>query len=410
MTGFERAGRLRFGVNYTPSRHWFHSWYDMDLDAARRDLDQIAALGADHIRAFCLWPVFQPNAAFVNPRAVDDLRALVDAAAAAGLDVTVDAIQGHLSSFDFLPSWVVTWHEANLFTDPRVRAAQAHYLRTLGAALADRPNVVGYQLGNELDNLVARNPATAGQVDAYLDDLLAAASEALPDRLVTHSAYDAAFYTDGHPFTPQQCARKGGMTTVHPWVFSADCARRYGPLSVAATHLAGYLIELAKAYATDPARRVWVQEAGAPQPHVPAGDAAAFTEATLRNVATCTDVPAVTWWCSHDVDPALADFPELEYTLGLIDLAGRTKPAGRAVAGLIREYAADPPVPVRRDTALVFDGGDLDSRSASAPGGSFFDAWMAHAAAGERLVVVLARDTGDTDLLAARGITTLARP
>ncbi|GAA3521681.1 glycoside hydrolase 5 family protein [Actinocatenispora rupis] len=409
MTTFAQQGRLRFGVNYTPSKHWFHSWYAMDLDATRRDLAQIAALGVDHIRAFCLWPVFQPNATFVNPRAVDDLRALVDAAADAGLDVTVDAIQGHLSSFDFYPSWTLTWHESNLFTDPRVRAAKVRYLRALGAALADRPNVVGYQLGNELNNLVQHNPASPGQIDEYLDELLAAATEALPDRLVTHSAYDAAFYTDGHPFTPQQSARKGGMTTIHPWVFSYDCARRYGPLSVAATHLGEYLVELAKAYATDPHRPVWVQEAGAPQPHVPAGDAAAFTEATIRNIATCTDVPAVTWWCSHDVDRSLADFPELEYTLGLIDTDGTTKPAGQAYADLIREYRAEPPTPAPRTTALVYDG-DLDTRSATAPGGTFFDAWMAHAAAGHRLAIVHTDDTHRPDHLAARGITTLTTP
>jgi len=407
---FIRPGQFRFGVNYTPSARWFYSWYDFRADDARRDLAAIAELGLDHVRVFCLWPVFQPNASFVNQRAVDDLLTLIDAAAEVGLSVTVDAVQGHLSSFDFYPSWTVTWHQGNLFTDRRVRDATAYYLRTLGAALASRPNVVGYQLGNELNNLVQHNPCTPEQINEYLDEMLVAAIENLPDRLITHSAYDAAWYTDGHPFTPRASARKGDVTVVHPWVFSNNCARRYGARSVAATHLAEYGVELAKAYATDPARPVWVQEVGAPEPHIPADDAAAFTEATVRNLATCAGVPALTWWCSHDVNRAYADFPELEYTLGLFDADGALKPVGQTLSALAAEYAKNPPTPAVRDTALVFNGGGVDSRSASGPGGEFFEAWMRHAAASERLAVVLAEDSDNLELLAQRGITTLVHP
>jgi len=42
--------RHRFGVNYTPSRNWWFCWNDWNADPIRRDLDAIAALGADHLR------------------------------------------------------------------------------------------------------------------------------------------------------------------------------------------------------------------------------------------------------------------------------------------------------------------------------------------------------------------------
>ncbi len=42
--------RHRFGVNYTPSRNWWYCWNDWDADPIKRDLDAIAALGADHLR------------------------------------------------------------------------------------------------------------------------------------------------------------------------------------------------------------------------------------------------------------------------------------------------------------------------------------------------------------------------
>ena len=398
----------RFGVNYTPRRRWFHAWLDFDPDETRADLLQIAALGLDHIRVFPLWPLLQPNRGTVREAAVAQLLALVDVAADCGLDVAVDAIQGHLSSFEFYPSWTQTRHARNIFTDPDVAAAQVELLRRLGASLGTRRNVLCLQLGNELNNLVGDNPATVTQIDTWLDTLLDAATAAFPGRLVTHSAYDAAWYDDGHPFTPQASARKGALTTVHPWVFTGDCARRYGALSVPATHLAEYGVELAKAYADRPHRMVWVQEVGAPQPHVPVADAPEFARRTVHNALDCAGVWGVTWWCSHDVDRGLLDFPELEHTLGLIDSTGAVKPIGHAIADTVARLRERPP-PAARTTALVLDC-DHANRSVSGPGGRYFEAWMGLREQGERPAVVRAEHAGDGDYLAARGVERLLWP
>ncbi|MFI6855201.1 glycosyl hydrolase [Streptomyces sp. NPDC050416] len=400
---------LRFGVNYTPRRGWFHSWHDFDPKHAREDLDQIAALGLDHVRVFHLWPLLQPNRTLIRTAAVDQLTHLVDLAAEAGLDVLVDGVQGHLSSFDFYPEWTRSWHHRNVFTDPEAVAAQAELLRTLGRALAGRPNLIGLQLGNELNNLVEHNPVTPDEVDHYLDTLLAATREHLPPgRLATHSAYDAAWYGDDHPFTPEASARKGDVTTVHPWVFSGDCARRYGPRSPQVLHLAEYGTELAKAYAEDPARPVWVQETGAPEPHIPAADAPGFARATVRNAAGCEGLWGVTWWCSHDVDRALADYPELEYTLGLFDARGSAKPIATALAETVAEVRAGHHPARPRDTALVLDC-TPSTRSVSGPGGAYFDAWMTLRTEGVRPAVVLAARADDAAHLAARGIKEVVR-
>jgi endo-1,4-beta-mannosidase len=400
---------LRFGVNYTPRRGWFHAWHDFDPGHAREDLDQIAALGLDHVRVFHLWPLLQPNRTLIRPAAVDQLAHLVDLAAEAGLDVLVDGVQGHLSSFDFYPEWTRSWHHRNVFTDPEAVAAQAELMRTLGRALAGRPNLIGLQLGNELNNLVEHNPVTADEVDHYLDTLLSATREHLPpDRLATHSAYDAAWYGDDHPFTPEASARKGDVTTVHPWVFSGDCARRYGPRSPQVLHLAEYGTELAKAYAEDPARPVWVQETGAPEPHIPAADAPDFARATVRNAAGCEGLWGVTWWCSHDVDRSLADYPELEYTLGLFDARGSAKPIATALAETVAEVRAGHHPAHPRDTALVLDC-TPSTRSVSGPGGAYFEAWMALRTEGVHPAVVLAGRADDAAYLAARGIKELVR-
>src|SRR5256714_1235902 len=366
---------MRFGANYTPSQHWWHVWLDFGspgvVDGIRRDFDAIAGLALDHVRVFASWPVFQPNRGVVRPRAVAQLVELTRLAGAAGLDVSVDALQGHLSSFDFYPSWTVTWHRRDLFTDPAVVEAQARLLRTLAEALRGEPNYLGLNLGNEPNNLVAHNPVTGAEVDAWLDRLLAECAAADPAHPATHCAYDAVWYEEEHPFTPAASATKGAMTCVHPWVFSADCARRYGPRSVEVTHLAEYVVELARAYATDPARVTWGQEIGAPAPHIPEADAASFAEASLANVLTCAGLWGVTWWCSHDVDRRLLDFPELEYGLGLLRTDNGVKDVGRAVAGTVAAERSAPTAVGGRATALVLPSPE---RALAAPGGGVFGA------------------------------------
>ncbi|MFE9493864.1 glycoside hydrolase 5 family protein [Streptomyces collinus] len=401
---------VRFGVNYTPSEGWFHHWLDFDLDAVRADLDAIAALGLDHIRVFPLWPYFQPNRTLIRPRAVEDLVRLADAAAERGLDVNVDGLQGHLSSFDFLPAWTRTWHRRNLFTDPDVIEGQAAYLRTLAAALVDRPNFLGMTLGNEVNQFAAGphpdpDRITPEDAERWLTRLLAACAEGAPDRPHLHASYDAAWYQDDQPFTPGHSARLGALTAVHSWVFNGT-AQRHGRTSVATEHHAAYLVELSKAWAEEPHRPVWLQEVGAPAPLVPAEHAAAFTEATVRNVLDCPDLWGVTWWCSYDVSRELADFPELEYGLGLFTSDRRPK----GIARVLADAAHAPHRPAAtRTTALVVPA-DPARRSRCAPGGPVFDAFFRLVADGARPTTVLDTHADDKEHLTARGITEVVTP
>ncbi|MCG6495490.1 glycosyl hydrolase [Kitasatospora sp. A2-31] len=411
------AAGPRFGVNYTPTAGWFHHWLDFDLDTVRADLDSIAGLGVDHVRVFPLWPVFQPNRTLIRRRAVEQLAALVDAAGERGLDVAVDGLQGHLSSFDFQPSWTRTWHRRNMFTDPDVVAGQAAYLHTLAAALDGRGNFLGMTVGNEVNQFSGEphpdpDRATPEQVDAWLRRMLDACERGAPGRLHLHASYDAAWYLDEHPFTPWHSARIGAATAVHSWVFNGT-AQRYGARSTATAQHAAYLVELAKAWADDPHRPVWLQEVGAPAPHVPAEDAARFTGDTLAAVLDCPDVWGVTWWCSHDVDRSLADFPELEYGLGLLTTDRRVKPTGARLAEAVRAARAAPRPPQPRATAVVVATGDAvtaPKRSVCGPGGPVFEAFMRLAADGARPTAVLAERAGDAAHLAARGITETVHP
>jgi hypothetical protein len=177
-------------------------------------------------------------------------------------------------------------------------------------------------------------------------------------------------------------------------------------LSTASVRHAEYQVELAAGWAADPTRPVWLQEVGAPTPHIPVQLLGDFAEQTVRNVLTCPNLWGVTWWCSHDVSRELADFPELEYSLGLLTSDRSVKPMARRIASAMREGHQPEP----RTTALVLDVGDehtAPGRSACAPGGAFFDAWMTLADKGVRAAVVLASQVPETGCLAARGITDL---
>ncbi|WP_414167253.1 glycoside hydrolase 5 family protein [Streptoverticillium reticulum] len=398
----------RFGVNYTPTNGWFHHWLDFDLDEIRADLDSLAALGLDHLRVFPLWPVFQPNRTLVRPRAIEQLVQLVDAAGERGLDVAVDGLQGHLSSFDFVPSWTTTWHRRNIFTDPDVVEAQAAYLSALASALSGRPHFLGMTVGNEVNQFAGAPHPDPDRIDreqagTWLRRMLDACEKGAPERAHVHASYDVAWYDGDHPFTPAHSARIGAMTAVHSWVFDGT-AQRHGHDGVPTEQHAAYLIELSKAWAEDVHRPVWLQEVGAPAPHVPPERAAAFTDATVAAALDCPDLWGITWWCSHDVDRGLADFPELEYGLGLLTHDRRVKPAGEVVA----RWAARPRrAAAPRQVGLVLDAGDVEGaplRAQCAPGGAYFEAWMRLAARGSRPASVLVQRVGDAGYLAGRGI------
>ncbi|MGP9695065.1 glycoside hydrolase 5 family protein [Brachybacterium sp. AOP25-B2-12] len=366
----------RIGVNYTPRRGWFHAWQHLDPGEIREDLTQIAGLGLDHVRIFPLWPLLQPNRTLIPPQSVQDVLTVADLAGEQGLDVSVDLLQGHLSSFDFLPAWVSTWHRRNIFTDPDVVAAQHTLARVLGTELAQRPHVTGMTLGNEIGQFARpdhpdREQLSPAQATAWTADLLRTVEGLWPDGRHHHSFDDAVWFTDEHPFTPASAVELGASTTVHSWVFTG-AAQRLGAHDPGLALFGRYLIEVADLWHrlldVPSARRIWLQEIGAPTPWVRPEDAAQFADASLRAALAHPRVEAATWWCSHDVARSLADFPEVEYTLGLFDEAGRVKPIGEAVARIaaeLREGATDPENP-----ATVGPRVSSSAASGSVPSGS----------------------------------------
>ena len=145
---FPGRQRFRFGVNYTPTRHWYYCWNDFEADSIRRDLDTVAELHSDHIRLQLIWPWFQPNPNWVSPAHLERLRTLMSIAAERGLDVCVAALNGWLSGYAFQPPF---GGKESIYTSPLFRAAQERYFTELSKVLQPQPNFLGFDLGNEMN-------------------------------------------------------------------------------------------------------------------------------------------------------------------------------------------------------------------------------------------------------------------
>ncbi|MDU0967943.1 MAG: hypothetical protein E7A62_02460 [Actinomycetaceae bacterium] len=391
---------MRVGVNYVPRSQWFYQWGHLDPQAVRDDLAQIADLGLDHVRIFPLWALLQPNRALVSPDAVRDVLTVVETARDQGLRVSVDVLQGHLSSFDFLPSWVLSWHARNVFTDPEVVAAQRDLIRTLAGELRGIEGVDGLSLGNEFIQFAAErhpHPAALDEAGAaaWVDALLGEAKAAWPAGTHTLSYDDDLLFDPTHPFTPRVGLTRGDVITVHSWIFG-----RLGP-ALGADHprlplFARYLLELVRAWAAalGTPRPLWLQEVGAPLNYLSPDAAPDFLLATLDHAASVPELEAVTWWCSHDVSRELADFPAVEYDLGLIDSAGRVKPTGRALA----QWAADMragarALPAAGREPLTIPAPDAEgAREAVRADGALFARWAQAIADGAPLTLSVQED------------------
>lgn len=377
------GAELRFGVNYTPRRGWFHSWLDFDPDEVAEDFAALAGLGIDHVRCFGLWPLLQPDRGLI--RGIDDLATMARIATEQGLGVFVDVLQGHLSSFDFLPSWVSTWHRRNLFTDPEVVGAQAELIGQVSSVLRQVPGALGIGLGNEFIQFAAkRHPEsqalTPAQADGWLGRLFNQARRNWPEGVHTHSFDDDLWFDDDQPFTPSHATGFGDLTTVHSWIFGS-VGQRHGRDAPELAWFARWLCELAAGWG--PGRRIWLQEVGAPQSHLGPARAPRFITETIdillgaRGGGRSPGLDAITWWCSHDVSRKLKDFPALEHTLGLIDTDGNVKESGQAFAESIRRWRATPVAEDLERPALGLGLlTDHTDRSRSSAHGDAFAGWV----------------------------------
>lgn len=394
--------RVRFGVNYVPTKNWWYAWSDWDRDSIARDLDDIAALHVDHIRIQLLWPTFQPNAAAVNDEALGRLELLLDDCDARGLDVEVTVLDGQLSGFLFVPAFLIDnqdGHVRNFITDASLIDVQKRLFTALAERIGTHRRLLGFDIANEIYWFTQplRVSFTAHQGDAWMHELLAHCDRIAPGKHNVNGVDKWPYEADTpNGFTRAALARNGAASCVHPWAGFGPVFPKYGPLSTAATHYSEFLLQYMQAFSADGARKLWIEEDGCSKKWMREALIPRWAEASIRTAAGCDHLFGITWWCSHDPSTRFAGFNPLEYDLGLYTNDRKLKPLGRMFRALIDEFDnAPPPVPARKEALVIGNRVGADA---------LLPQYMRLVESGTRPQIVLASRTDDAQYLRRRGI------
>ncbi len=327
--------RHRFGVNYTPSHNWWFCWNDWDGDPIRRDLDAIAALGADHLRLMLVWPFFQPNPQWVSPAHLDRLDRLIEWMGERGLDALVTVFTGQLSGWYFLPPF--NRLSDGFYTDSRMWAAQELFVRELARTLKPHANVIGFDFGNEL-NTCWQAPPAAG--DAWMARMFELMKEALPGHLHVNGVDHHPWFEDD-TFSPHALAA-ARFPVMHCYPYWTGAVKYGGAMDPPSVKLLAGMAALIRAYAGTQEKPVWAGEFNTCIEELPEKGQAEWLERAVI-AAIEQGVSWFTYWDSHDVDRKF-DFNPLEYSLGLLTNDGRVKEQGRVFRQLAETYRGKPAV------------------------------------------------------------------
>ncbi len=321
--------RHRFGVNYTPSHNWWFCWNDWDADPIKRDLDAIAALGADHLRIMLVWPFFQPNPKWVSPAHLARLDQLLTLMGERKMDALVTVFTGQLSGWYFLPPF--NRLSDGFYTEPLMWNAQELFVRELARTMRPHGNIIGFDFGNEL-NTCWQAPLNAG--DAWMAKMFALMDSVLPDHLHVNGVDHHPWFEDD-TFSPHALAA-ARFPVMHCYPYWTGAMKYGGAMDPPSVKLLAAMAALIRSYAGTQQKPVWAGEFNTCIKELPEKGQAEWLEKAVM-AAIDEGVSWFSYWDSHDVDQKF-DFNPLEYSLGLLTNDGRVKEQGRVFKQLAEAY------------------------------------------------------------------------
>ncbi|MGA9554349.1 MAG: hypothetical protein WBR30_19035, partial [Candidatus Sulfotelmatobacter sp.] len=301
--------RHRFGVNYTPSKNWWFCWNEWDAGSMKRDLDGIAALGADHLRILLLWPYFQPNPKWVSPLHLERMDQLLTMMGERGLDAVVTVFTGQLSGWFFLPPFNKAG--SGFYADEKIWNAQEILIRQLAGVMKEKNNVIGFDFGNEINTCWATEPNVGDAWMAKMFTLM----ESVATGHVHVNGVDELPWFEVTTFSPQALAARP-MATMHCYPYWSGSLKFGGAMDPPSIELMAANATLIRAYAGDPRKPVWAEEFNTCIEALNEKQQAEWLEKAVL-AAIESGVSWFTYWDSHDVDRKF-EFNSLEYSLGLL--------------------------------------------------------------------------------------------
>ena len=351
--------KIRFGVNYIPSKNWLHSWMDWDEKSVEEDLLACKVIGIDHIRAHVIWPYFQVDQYVINKQAFRNLESFRKICEKVGMDFCLTVFTGWMSGLYLLPSWLQNIGKCGfgegIFNNEEIIKGEKYFIKELTAVVGDSPNFLGYDLGNELSCL-ARNDKflTIKDADKWNTDMLNYCEELVPNKLHNNGDDHQPWLTNQY-FSKEVLANTGAITPLHCYALFTGALGRFGRDSIESIHLAPFMQEIAQAYSKDPNnRKYWVQEFGTVSVKLDE-EIFDFMRKSIDAMYTQNNLWGITWWCSHNISKEHTSFNAKEYELGLFDNNNKITESGKMFYDMVKKYNENPVMPKARTSAIIWD-------------------------------------------------------
>lgn len=323
-----------------------------------------------------------------------------------GLDFCLSLFTGWMSGFYFIPSFVSMHWSFSMFSGEKDREYQRFYIREIASVVANSPRFLGFDLGNELSCITGLDRNTTLEInDDWQREMLTVCEECAPGKLHNNGVDHQPWFAESH-FSRESLVSEGAITPLHTWVKFTGAMDHGGVLSTSSIHIAEYMAELVKAYSPDQSRQIWIQEFGCSRLWLEGEDESIeqFVRDTFRVICETDNIWGMTWWCSHDLSPALTGYDPLEYDLGLIDINNDLKPAAKVLSELIAEYKKHPITPIKRNEAIVYHPSKQDADRWQ-PAKEYMDMIDKD----HRPAIILEKHVKDKAYLASRGIDTILK-
>lgn len=251
------------------------------------------------------------------------------------LDALVTVFTGQLSGWFFLPSF--NRLSNGFFTDRVMLDAQELFVRELSRTLAPHSNVIGFDMGNEINTCWQAEPAVG---DAWMTHMFEKMNSALPAHLHVNGVDNAPWFED-NTFSAKALATQK-FPVMHCYPYWTGAMKYGGAMDPPSVKLLASMAVLIRSYAGTQQKPVWAGEFNTCIKELTDAQQADWLDKAVH-AAIEQGVSWFTYWDSHDVDRKF-DFNPLEYTLGLLTNDGKVKPAGRVFKQLADSYRGKPVV------------------------------------------------------------------
>lgn len=347
--GSFRRGAARLvpsGVNYWPASCGVEMWRAWPAAEIRRDLQLVRKLGLNCVRFFLRWQDFESQSGRYSAVAFRRLEELLAWCRQEGLLAHPSLFVGWMSGGVFWPEWK---RGRNLFGDAFMRRRAAAFAARAARVLARHRDVLlAIDQGNELCCLPESSVAAPADVVSWCAGVNTAVRRACPGVLLVSGNEQMQVTAD----SGWRLGAQPGcdLLSMHAYPNSAWHALAFdGMTDPLAQSLLPFYVKCARAFGP-----VMVQEFGT------LFTAGRCADAYLRPVlAACHAAGANGYlaWCLRDITATGHPYDKnaFEGGMGLVDAAGRVKPALRCFLAFAAGAAARPVVrPDQGDIALYW--------------------------------------------------------